>query len=82
MPRWLARWPHWSHSDIADLRDQFNGLDLNHDGMIDLEELSSALDRLGMRECEPGEAAADRAAPSRRSGHRRHNHRRAAQAAV
>ncbi len=39
LPHWQARWPSWSEQDVRDMRDQFQSVDLNGDGVVDLSEL-------------------------------------------
>ena len=43
---WQKKYPTWSEADFVELRDHFNNLDVNKDGMIDLQEFNSALDKI------------------------------------
>eukprot|EP00051_Salpingoeca_urceolata_P030446 m.8905 g.8905 ORF g.8905 m.8905 type:complete len:202 (+) comp3367_c0_seq1:101-706(+) len=47
LKHYQRRWPDWSEEDISDLRDQFTTYDVNRDGIISIEELSTVLDDLG-----------------------------------
>ena len=44
---YIDLYPEWKEVDLTNLRDQFMSFDTNEDGLIDFDELSTVLDRLG-----------------------------------
>jgi len=47
MKKVREKYPLWTYEDLMDLKAQFQTFDINQDGLIDFEELSSVLEEIG-----------------------------------